>query len=102
MAAVSATGNRLLMTVGTTRGSRVVVVDLRDGKKSPVTDVTDVAVARYLPTGTPASSPSRSALQVVPFDVTDGSVRGAPVTVVEGRHRRLRPGGVLLRGLRLG
>jgi serine/threonine-protein kinase len=76
-------GDRLLMTVGTTRGSRVAVVDLRDGRKSPVTDVTDVAVARYLPTGHLLFAQA-SALQVVPFDAAHTSLRGAPVTIVEG------------------
>lgn len=75
-------GNRLLMTIGTTRGSKVVVVDLRDGKRIPVTDVTDVAVAQYLPTGHLLFAQG-SALQVVPFDIADGSVGGAPVTIVE-------------------
>ncbi len=76
-------GDRVLMTVGTIRGSRVVVVDLRDGSRSPVADVSDVAVARYLPTGHLLFAQA-STLQVVPFDVTDLSVRGAPVTIVEG------------------
>ena len=76
-------GNRLLMTIGTTRGSKVVVVDLRDGKRIPVTDVTDVTVAQYLPTGHLLFAQG-SALQVVPFDIADESVRGAPVTIVEG------------------
>lgn len=76
-------GDRLLMTVGTTHGSNVAVVDLRDGKRSPVADVTDVAVAKYLPTGHLLFAQG-STLQVVPFDIADGSVRGAPVTVVEG------------------
>ena len=76
-------GDRLLMTIGTTHGSQVAVVDLRDGSRSPVTDMTDVAVAQYLPTGHLLFAQS-STLQVVPFDIADGSVRGAPVTIVEG------------------
>jgi serine/threonine-protein kinase len=61
----------------------VVVVDLRDGKRIPVTDVTDVTVAQYLPTGHLLFAQG-STLQVVPFDIADESVRGAPVTIVEG------------------
>ena len=76
-------GNRVLMTLGTTRGARVAVVDLRDGRKSLVAGVSDLAVARYLPTGHLLFAQA-SALQVVPFDVADASVRGAPVTIVEG------------------
>ena len=45
--------------------------------------MTDVAVARYLPTGHLLFAQA-SALQVVPFDAAQASLRGAPVTIVEG------------------
>jgi len=75
--------NRVLMTVGTIRGSQIAVVDMIDGKKSLVSDVADASVARYLPTGHLLLA-QESALQVVPFDINNGAVRGAPVTVVDG------------------
>jgi len=74
---------RVLMTVGTVRGSQVAIVDLLDGQRSPISDLAAVSVARYLPTGHLLLA-QESALQVVPFDLNSGTVTGAPVTVVEG------------------